>query len=101
MPEEDAEQAASAEVTPALEGGTYEIIRQRLLNQASDLKTKVGQLDELRKSVFGSVPLALKKSGTHHYRAQLYPKGYDQGRWQHIHIRVQCSIRPEDIGSNQ
>ena len=62
MPEEDAEQAASAEVTPALEGGTYEIIRQRLLNQASDLKTKVGQLDELRKSVFGSVPLALKKA---------------------------------------
>ena len=62
MPEEDAEQAASAEVTPALEGGTYEIIRQRLLNQTSDLKTKVGQLDELRKSVFGSVPLALKKA---------------------------------------
>ena len=62
MPEEDAEQAASAEVTPALEGGTYEIIRQRLVNQASDLKNKVGQLDELRKSVFGSVPLALKKA---------------------------------------
>ena len=38
MPEEDAEQAASAEVTPALEGGTYEIIRQRLLSQSSDLK---------------------------------------------------------------
>ena len=62
MSEEDAEHVASAEVTPALEGGTYEIIRQRLLNQATDLKTKVGQLDELRKSVFGSVPLALIKA---------------------------------------
>ena len=61
MSEEDAEQTVSTEVKPALEGGTYEIIKQRLLKQAGELKKKVQQLDELRKSVFGSVPMALKK----------------------------------------
>ena len=62
MSEEDAEQTVSTEVKPALEGGTYEIIKQRLLKQAGELKNKVQQLDELRKSVFGSVPMALKKA---------------------------------------
>ena len=62
MSEEDAEQTVSTEVKPALEGGTYEIIKQRLLKQAGELKKKVQQLDELRKSVFGSVPMALKKA---------------------------------------
>ncbi len=43
----------------ALEGGTYEIIRQRLDQQASDLRNRLGQLNEARKEVFGAIETQL------------------------------------------
>lgn len=42
-----------------LEGGTYEIIRQRLDNQASDLRNRLGQLNDARKEVFGAIETQL------------------------------------------
>lgn len=42
-----------------LEGGTYEIIRNRLASQSKDLRTRLGQLNEARKEVFGAIDLAL------------------------------------------
>jgi len=43
----------------ALEGGTYEIIRQRLDNQATDLRNRLNQLNEARKEVFGAIETQL------------------------------------------
>ena len=43
----------------ALEGGTYEIIRQRLDKQASDLRNRLQQLNEARKGVFGAIETQL------------------------------------------
>lgn len=42
-----------------LETGTYEIIRNRLNNQAGDLNTRLSQLNEERKKVFGAVETKL------------------------------------------
>jgi hypothetical protein len=39
----------------ALEGGTYEIIRNRLLNQSGELNTRLEKLNAGRKEVFGSI----------------------------------------------
>ncbi|MCA9078901.1 MAG: DNA repair ATPase [Planctomycetaceae bacterium] len=50
----------SAPASPSqLEGGTYEILRQRLATHASDLRDRLDQLNEQRKSVFGSIDLRL------------------------------------------
>ena len=42
-----------------LEGGTYEIIRGRLLKQAKDLRSRLDELNAARKAVFGSIDTAL------------------------------------------
>lgn len=42
-----------------LEGGTYEIIRNRLLQQNKDLDARLSKLNEARKAVFGSIDSAL------------------------------------------
>ncbi len=42
-----------------LEGGTYEIIQQRLDQQASDLRHRLSQLNEARKEVFGAIETQL------------------------------------------
>ena len=45
--------------SPQLESGTYEIIRQRLEAQASELHQRLDQLNSSRKSVFGAIETAL------------------------------------------
>ena len=51
-----------AEGAPAaLEGGAYDLIKQRLSDQGGTLRAKLGQLDERRAMVFGSKKLELKK----------------------------------------
>ena len=51
-----------AEGAPAaLEGGAYDLIKQRLSDQGGTLRAKLGQLDERRAIVFGSKKLELKK----------------------------------------
>ncbi len=42
-----------------LETGTYEIIRNRLLNQTKDLNTRLSQLNDERKKVFGAIETQL------------------------------------------
>ena len=54
-PGSDAE--APAEI--ALEGGTYEIIRGRLTSNGTELRSRVSQLNESRKEVFGSIDTEL------------------------------------------
>lgn len=43
-----------------LESGTYEIIRNRLANHASDLRDRLGRLNASRKDVFGAIETTLK-----------------------------------------
>ncbi len=58
-------EAPSAPQTPSkadevvLEGGTYEIIRNRLNVQAAELRTRLEKLNAARKDVFGSITTAL------------------------------------------
>ncbi|MBX3221759.1 MAG: DNA repair ATPase [Labilithrix sp.] len=49
--------AASAAQT--LEGGSYDVIRKRLLEQAAELASKAEALNEKRKKIFGGAELAL------------------------------------------
>lgn len=45
--------------TERLDGGSYDVIRRRLLEQASELRAKADALNERRKKVFGSSELKL------------------------------------------
>ena len=49
------------ESATALEGGAYDLIKQRLSDQGSQLREKLGALDTKRAEVFGSRKLELKK----------------------------------------
>lgn len=49
----------AAAAAQAMEGGSYDVIRKRLLEQASELATKAEALNEKRKKVFGGAELAL------------------------------------------
>jgi hypothetical protein len=44
---------------PQLEGGTYEILRNRLKSHAAELRTRLDKLNAARKDVFGSIDLKL------------------------------------------
>jgi hypothetical protein len=50
---------AGAAAAPALEGGSYDVIRRRLLEQAAELGAKAEALNTRRKKVFGGAELAL------------------------------------------
>ncbi len=50
---------AGAAAAAALEGGSYDVIRKRLLEQAAELASKAEALNENRKKVFGGAELAL------------------------------------------
>ncbi len=46
----------------ALEGGSYEIIRARLKAQGEELSKRLAKLNDLRRNVFGSIPLSLLRA---------------------------------------
>ncbi|MEI7892956.1 MAG: DNA repair ATPase, partial [Myxococcales bacterium] len=50
---------STAESPETLDGGSYEVIRRRLLEQAAELATKAETLNARRKEVFGGTELAL------------------------------------------
>ena len=47
--------------TTAVEGGAYDLIRQRMTDQGKVLRERLGVLDDQRATVFGSRKLELKK----------------------------------------
>lgn len=51
--------AEAASNEPQLERGTYEIIQSRLRSHADELRTRLGQLNDERRDVFGSIPTEL------------------------------------------
>jgi hypothetical protein len=59
MTEPTPEQIPNAESPIELEGGTYEIIRNRLASQGKDMRSRLAQLNEARRSVFGAIETKL------------------------------------------
>ena len=55
----DEQATASTDAEPQLEGGTYEIIRNRLRGYGDELRARLARLNESRKEVFGSIDLKL------------------------------------------
>src|SRR5262245_30430688 len=55
----DQSPVAPAGASTALEGGSYEVIRKRLIDQAEQLGQKAEDLNTRRKQVFGGSELAL------------------------------------------
>ena len=62
MAETTPEQPQTEGQETALEGGDYEIIRQRLLKQGEVLRERMDRLDARRREVFGSVELGILKA---------------------------------------
>ncbi|MBI2477238.1 MAG: DNA repair ATPase, partial [Planctomycetia bacterium] len=59
MSEPTPEQTVNAEPPIELEGGTYEIIRNRLASHGKDMRSRLAQLNEARRSVFGAIETEL------------------------------------------
>ena len=57
MADDDKDQAAKAE--PTIEGGAYEIIRARLLEQGKTLGAKADALNKKRIAVFGGIEMTV------------------------------------------
>src|SRR5262249_5587071 len=55
--------APAGPANEALEGGSYEVIRRRLLDRAAELGQKAEALNARRKQVFGGTELALIENG--------------------------------------
>ncbi|SVD76477.1 uncharacterized protein METZ01_LOCUS429331, partial [marine metagenome] len=62
MAEPTPEQPQTEDQPAALEGGDYEIIRQRLLKQGQVLRERMDRLDAHRREVFGSIELGILKA---------------------------------------
>ena len=58
-PQKPAANGDGAAAAAALEGGSYDVIRKRLLDQSAELATKAEALNDRRKKVFGGAELAL------------------------------------------
>jgi MoxR-like ATPase len=57
--EEILDPVETQEAQVQLEGGTYEVIKSRLNNQAAELRTRLNTLNAARKEVFGAVDMRL------------------------------------------
>ncbi|MEL6702928.1 MAG: DNA repair ATPase [Bacteroidota bacterium] len=92
--------------TPALEGGTYELLRDRLAQHARTLQTRLQTLDEARRAVFGSTDLALIGTAaiaTHHnavVRDLVEVPGPDGPRLLvgcHVHLGLKTETTLDDV----
>ncbi|MCP5102384.1 MAG: AAA family ATPase, partial [bacterium] len=85
-----------------LEGGTYEIIRNRLTQQGKDLKKRLAQLNTARKDVFGSIENTLLGSERIITRNNCVPR--DMAPVDHrfifgynVHMGLKTQIKVEDV----
>ena len=56
---ETTDQTPDSEPQVELEGGTYDIIRNRLTSQGKELRSRLAQLNDARRAVFGSIETEL------------------------------------------
>ncbi len=47
------------EVSPQMEGGTYEVIRERLKGHGKELQNRISKLNAARKEIFGSIEMSI------------------------------------------
>ena len=86
-----------------LEGGSYEIIRSRLETQGAELERRLGQLNQLRREVFGSVPTALLRAEritTEHncVPRDMVPVGRNRFLFGYnVHFGLKSEIRVSDV----
>ena len=86
-----------------LEGGSYEIIRSRLETQGAELEGRLGQLNQLRREVFGSVPTALLRAEritTEHncVPRDMVPVGRNRFLFGYnVHFGLKSEIRVSDV----
>ncbi|MDA1054358.1 MAG: DNA repair ATPase [Planctomycetota bacterium] len=59
MSETTPDQTPNAEPQVELEGGTYEIIRNRLVSHGKEMRSRLAQLNEARRNVFGAIETEL------------------------------------------
>lgn len=103
----DTQNQASAnqpEAPVQLEAGTYEIIRNRLSQQANDLRQRLDQLNTARKQVFGAVEsqlIANDRINTANYCVAR--DIISLGQWclfgYNVHIGLRAGIKLEDVFS--
>ncbi|MDG2014599.1 MAG: DNA repair ATPase, partial [Pirellulaceae bacterium] len=94
--------APAAAENSGLERGTYEIIRGRLDSYATELKTRLEQLNAQRREVFGSIPTELlstdRISTTHNCLAQdLIPIGNQFVFGFNVTIGLKSETRAADV----
>ncbi|MEL6853237.1 MAG: DNA repair ATPase, partial [Bacteroidota bacterium] len=92
------------ENTPQLEGGTYEIIRSRLSNQAKGLRERMEELNQARKEVFGTVETQLLANDRITTSNNCIPQdmvaiGHHFLFAYNVHIGLRTEIKMEDVFS--
>ncbi len=88
--------------TNRLETGTYEIIRNRLMNQSNDLNNRLAQLNEERKKVFGAIEtqlIANDRINTSNYceARDILALGDTCLFGYNVHIGLRSGIQLEDV----
>jgi len=88
----------------ALEGGTYEIIQQRLDSQASELRKRLSQLNDARKEVFGAVETQLIandriNTGNHCIARDIVAVSDLSIFGYNVHIGLRSGIKVKDVFS--
>jgi hypothetical protein len=90
--------------TPSLESGTYEIIRNRLNAQANELRSRMQQLNEARKAVFGAIEtqlIATDRINTANYciARDIVAIGQSCIFGYNVHVGLRSGIQLQDVFS--
>ncbi|MBW3544466.1 MAG: DNA repair ATPase, partial [Bacteroidetes bacterium] len=97
-------QAQALEGTPSLEGGTYEVLRNRLRKGEENLRQRLQLLNESRKEVFGSIETKLvgteRVSTAHNCIPQdMVPLGVHFIFGYNVHLGLKAQIELSDVFS--
>ncbi|MEX0818300.1 MAG: DNA repair ATPase, partial [Pirellulaceae bacterium] len=98
------DQTPNAEPPVELEGGTYEIIRHRLVSQGKEMRARLARLNEARRNVFGSIETELIETARISTEHNCVPRdmtvvgdkllfGYN------IHFGLKTETNPRDVFS--
>ena len=102
----DSDTPAEAVVAPdniVLEGGSYEVIRARLKSQGEELSKRLAKLNDLRRRVFGSIPMSLLRAEritTEHncVPRDMVPAGKNHFLFGYnVHFGLKSEIRLSDV----
>ena len=90
--------------TTQLEGGTYDILRNRLQKHGADLRTRLELLNQERKSVFGAIETALlatERVTTEHncVPMDMVPVGYRLLFGYNVHLGLKAEVELADVFS--